>query len=56
MIGSLDERRFVALFGRDGTVSGVLGMNRPAQVARLRSLVEERVPWSDALEQARGMA
>jgi len=51
--GSLDERRFVALYGRDGTVAGVLGMNRPAHVARLRPLVESRVPWDEGLAAAR---
>ena len=40
VIGSLEERRFVALYGRDDRLAGVLGMNRPAHVARLRPLVE----------------
>ena len=34
--GSTDERRFVALYGRDGRVVGVLGMNRPRHVMQLR--------------------
>ena len=51
--GSLDERRFVAIYGRDGTVAGVLGMNRPAHVARLRPLVEARTDWHEALARAR---
>jgi 3-phenylpropionate/trans-cinnamate dioxygenase ferredoxin reductase component len=50
--GSLEERRFVALFGRDGTVAGVLGMNRPAHVVRLRPLVEKRARWNDGLAAA----
>ncbi len=50
--GSLEERRFVALFGRDGTVAGVLGMNRPAHVVRLRKLVETRAPWDEGLAEA----
>ncbi len=53
VLGSLDERRFVALYGRQGTVVGVLGMNRPAHVARLRALVEDQVPWAEGLERAR---
>jgi NADPH-dependent 2,4-dienoyl-CoA reductase/sulfur reductase-like enzyme len=55
-IGSLEERRFVALYGRDGMLGGVLGMNRPAHVARLRPLVEARAPWAEALAKAKEMA
>ena len=54
--GSLEERRFVALYGRDGTVAGVLGMNRPAHVVRLRHLVETRAPWDEACGRAAELA
>ncbi len=47
--GSVEERKFVALYGRSGRVVGVLGMNQPAKVMRWRSLVEERVAWTDGL-------
>lgn len=47
--GSVEERRFVALYGRAGRVVGVLGMNQPAKVARWRGLIEDRVSWVDAL-------
>ena len=50
--GSVEDRRFVAFYGRDGRVVGVLGMNQPAKVMRWRSLVEERVSWDDALRTA----
>jgi NADPH-dependent 2,4-dienoyl-CoA reductase/sulfur reductase-like enzyme len=56
VIGSLEERRFVALYGREGTLVGVLGMNRPAHVARIRPLVEQAMPWTDAKAKAREMA
>ena len=56
VIGSLDERRFVALYGRAGTLVGVLGMNRPAHVARIRPLVEQGVSWPEAKAKAREMA
>ena len=52
--GNVEERKFVALYGRDDTVVGVLGMNQPAQVMRWRSLVEERTTWDDALKVTRG--
>ncbi len=51
--GSVAERRFVALYGRDGTVVGVLGMNQPAKVMRLRSLVEDGSRWETGLAVAR---
>lgn len=46
--GSVEDRRFVALYGRAGRVVGVLGMNQPAKVARWRGLIEDRVSWDDA--------
>jgi 3-phenylpropionate/trans-cinnamate dioxygenase ferredoxin reductase component len=51
--GTVEERRFVALYGRGGRVVGVLGMNRPAQVMRWRSLLEQPTSWDDALISAR---
>jgi 3-phenylpropionate/trans-cinnamate dioxygenase ferredoxin reductase component len=52
--GSVEDRRFAALYGRAGRVVGVLGMSMPAKVVRWRSLVEERAPWDEALAQVRG--
>lgn len=52
--GDVAERRFVALYGRAGRVVGVLGMNQPSQVMKLRHLVEQGVAWDAALTQARG--
>jgi len=52
--GRVADRKFVALYGRNGTVVGVLGMNQPANVMKLRSLVEDGVRWEQALEVARG--
>ena len=40
--GTLDERQFVALFGRDGRLVGALGFNRPRQVMQYRKLIAER--------------
>ena len=47
--GAVEDRRFVALYGRGGRLVGVLGMNQPAQVMRWRALIEDRVTWDDAL-------
>jgi NADPH-dependent 2,4-dienoyl-CoA reductase/sulfur reductase-like enzyme len=52
--GSVDERRFVAFYGRAGRVVGVLGMSQPAKVMRWRTLVEEGAAWDAALAVARG--
>jgi 3-phenylpropionate/trans-cinnamate dioxygenase ferredoxin reductase component len=51
--GSIEDRRFAALYGRAGRVVGVLGMSMPAKVVRWRTLVEERVPWDEALARVR---
>ena len=47
--GSIEERRFVALYGRAGRVVGVLGMNRPRPVMEYRQLIADGVSWKDAL-------
>ena len=54
MAGSLEERRFVAFYGRNGKVVGVLGMSMPAKVMRWRGLVEAGTSWEDALATAAG--
>ena len=40
--GTLDDRQFVALFGRDDRIIGALGFNRPRQVMQYRRLISER--------------
>jgi NADPH-dependent 2,4-dienoyl-CoA reductase/sulfur reductase-like enzyme len=54
--GSIDDRRFTALYGRAGRVVGVLGMNMPAKVMRSRALVESCTPWDEAVAAARADA
>ena len=46
--GSLEERRFVMLFGSKGRVCGVLGINRPRLVMKARALIRDRAPFSTA--------
>ena len=53
--GSVEERKFVAFYGRGGRVVGVLGMNMPAKVMRWRGLVEAGASWDDALAAAAAM-
>lgn len=47
--GSLAERRFVALYRRGDRVAAVLGMNRPAPLARWRLRLADGVTWADAV-------
>ena len=51
--GTLDERRFVAVFGRAGRLVGALGFSMPAKLMPYRKLIEERASFADALERAR---
>jgi 3-phenylpropionate/trans-cinnamate dioxygenase ferredoxin reductase subunit len=46
--GSLAERRFVMAFGRAGRLIGVIGMNRPRVVLKLRGMIRERRPFAEA--------
>ena len=50
--GSIDEFRFVALYGDGDRLTGVLGMNRPRHVVQLRALFEEGASFSEACERA----
>jgi len=47
--GTVEERRFVALFGRGGQVVGVLGVNRPRHVMQWRRRIIEAISWEDGL-------
>ncbi|MFI6374370.1 NAD(P)/FAD-dependent oxidoreductase [Streptomyces sp. NPDC050546] len=44
--GSLDDRKFVAAYGHEGTVVGVLGWNSHRELRGLRQLVVDRAPYS----------
>lgn len=48
--GSLEEGRFVAVYGRDGKLTGALGFGRPRQLMGYRSLLEQRAAFAEALE------
>jgi NADPH-dependent 2,4-dienoyl-CoA reductase/sulfur reductase-like enzyme len=47
-VGSLDERRFVALYGRCGRLVGALGFNRPRPLMACRRLLREGLSLDDA--------
>ena len=50
--GSVDERRFVALYSRRGRLVGALGFNSARLVMLYRGLIAERPSWEDALARA----
>jgi 3-phenylpropionate/trans-cinnamate dioxygenase ferredoxin reductase subunit len=54
--GTLDERRFVAVFGRAGRLVGALGFSMPAKLMQYRRMIEERASFDDALAHARAAA
>ena len=47
--GSVEERRFAAIYGRAGRIVGVLGFNRPRHVMRYRALIEQGAGFDEAL-------
>lgn len=51
--GSLEEKRFAAIFGRDGKLTGVFGLNRPRHVMKHRMKMVEGMSWDDAVTAAR---
>jgi NADPH-dependent 2,4-dienoyl-CoA reductase/sulfur reductase-like enzyme len=53
--GSVEEFRFVTMYGREGRLVGVLGMNRPRHVIQLRGLIEEGASFDDACARAEAM-
>ena len=50
--GSIEDRRFVALFGRDGRLVGALAFNRPRQLMGYRKLLAAKTSFEDALAHA----
>jgi len=47
--GSPAERRFVALYGRDGRLSAALAFSRPRQLMGYRPLLEAEATFDEAL-------
>ena len=50
--GSLAERRFTALYGRNGKVTGAFAMNMPARVVKYRGAIAAGLTWDGALAEA----
>lgn len=47
--GSLDEGRFVALYGRQGMLQAAIGFSMPRSLMRLRALLLKKTPFAEAL-------
>jgi 3-phenylpropionate/trans-cinnamate dioxygenase ferredoxin reductase subunit len=47
--GSLEERRFAVLYGRDDKLVGVLGFNRPRHVMQYKTMIQDGVSFADAI-------
>jgi NADPH-dependent 2,4-dienoyl-CoA reductase/sulfur reductase-like enzyme len=50
--GSLEARRFVALYGREGRVMGTLAIGRPALLVRYRKQMSEGLGFEQAVQAA----
>ncbi|WP_159943009.1 MULTISPECIES: NAD(P)/FAD-dependent oxidoreductase [unclassified Nocardiopsis] len=50
--GSPEDRKFVALLGRDGMLTGVLGLRSTPRTMRYRGLLEKPTTWEEALAAA----
>ncbi|MEV2278051.1 FAD-dependent oxidoreductase [Nocardiopsis sp. NPDC049922] len=50
--GSPEDRKFVAFLGRDGMLTGVLGLRSTPRTMRYRGLLEEPTTWDEALTAA----
>ena len=48
--GSLDEHRFVAVFGREGRLTGAVAFSRPRLLMQYRRLLVDGATFADALE------
>ena len=53
--GSSVDKKFAALYGSQGKLRAVLGMNRPRHVMKFRGLIEQGASWVEALKFAEEM-
>ena len=54
--GSVDDGKFLALYGRHGKLHGALGVNAPRWVMPMRKLLLEQASWDDAVARATELA
>jgi NADPH-dependent 2,4-dienoyl-CoA reductase/sulfur reductase-like enzyme len=56
LVGSIDDRSFVAGYHRDGRLSGVMALNSIKPFVQYRRLLMTHASWGDALEKAAELA
>ena len=54
--GSIEDRRFVAIYGRAGRLVGALAFSRPRLLMNYRRMISEGASWEEALAQQGGTA
>ncbi|MFG3022444.1 NAD(P)/FAD-dependent oxidoreductase [Streptomyces sp. NPDC048254] len=50
--GTVEDRKLVALYGKDGRVCGVVGVNLPRATRGYRALIAEAAEWDQAVDTA----
>ena len=55
IVDSPEEGRYTAIYGNEGRLKAVLGINRPRHVMQFKSLMEEEASWKEALDFAKGI-
>ena len=55
VVGDIDGN-FMAIYGHRGRLRGVLGVNMPKPVMRMRKLLADRASWDDAVTHASAIA
>ncbi len=55
VVDSPQEGRFTGIYGNEGKLRAVLGINRPRHVMQFKSLIEKGSSWKEALEFASGI-
>ncbi len=50
--GTLEEEKFVALYGRGSRLVGVVAFAQPAKVFQYRAMIAKRASWAEAMELA----
>ena len=53
VVNSPGEGRYTAIYGNEGKLKAVLGINRPRHVMQFKSLMEKEASWKEALDFAR---
>jgi NADPH-dependent 2,4-dienoyl-CoA reductase/sulfur reductase-like enzyme len=53
-LGSLDDGKFLAVYGRDDRLRGVMAIGMPRQLMGFRMLLQNGASWDEALAHARG--